>query len=384
VATWWIYPKTLFLAKKKDVVDNPDTRKLQRTPVPIMGGATVVFGIIVGIGCSLFSVVFPVFTSILIAIIIMLYVGMLDDSIGLSPNIRFLVEIAVVLFLIYSFDYSLNGFHGLWGFNFIPAYIAVPLTVFACVGIINAINLIDGVDGYSSGYCIMACGVFGLIFYFAGDTMMVILAVTSIGSLLPFFFHNVFGKKSKMFLGDGGSLALGVVMSVFVICMLRGNTMCNVFVEKGAGLVPLALAVLCIPIFDTVRVMSIRIMRGSSPFKPDKTHLHHLFIDMDFSHIGTVISILSLNFIVILCWWIAYKYGVSINGQLYIVVGLSVLITFGLYKFMRVQMDHNTGIYRAVQRIGKGTHFERKNAFLWLQKMVDKDAFAHFENQPNT
>jgi UDP-N-acetylmuramyl pentapeptide phosphotransferase/UDP-N-acetylglucosamine-1-phosphate transferase len=374
VATWWIYPKALLLAKKKNVVDNPNERKLQRTPVPILGGATVVFGIIVGIGCSLFFVDLPEFLPILIAIIIILYAGMLDDNVGLSPQMRFFLEIAVVVFLIYSFDHSLNHFHGLWERNLIPPYIAVPLTVFACVGIINAINLIDGVDGYSSGYCIMACGVFGLFFYFAGDTAMVTLAAVSIGSLVPFFLHNVFGKKSKMFIGDGGSLVLGVIMSVFVIYVLCSDTMCNVFVEKGAGLVSFALAVLCIPVFDTIRVMSTRIMRGKSPFIPDKTHLHHLFIDLGFSHIGAVISILVLNLFVILCWWIAYRLGVSIDGQLYTVVVLGVLETFVLYKFMRVQIARNTVVYRAMRKVGEVTHFEREGVFLWLQKIMDKDA----------
>ena len=97
----------------------------------------------------------------------------------------------------------------------------MPLTVFATVGIINAINLVDGVNGLSSGYCIMACTIFGALFHLAGNEAMTILAVVSVGALIPFFLHNVFGKTSKMFIGDGGTLVMGTVMSVFVIAILN-------------------------------------------------------------------------------------------------------------------------------------------------------------------
>ena len=99
-------------------------------------------------------------------------------------------------------------------------WVAVPLTVFACVGIINAMNLIDGVDGLSSGFCITACAIFSAVFFKAGDMMMFILSMALIGALIPFFMHNVFGERSKMFIGDGGTLVMGAVMSIFVVRVL--------------------------------------------------------------------------------------------------------------------------------------------------------------------
>ncbi|MEG1916130.1 MAG: MraY family glycosyltransferase [Muribaculaceae bacterium] len=383
VAVAWIYPKILLVAIKKNVVDSPCDRKLQHKPIPVMGGVTVVFGILVGLGCSCLFINLSELLPIVIAILIMLYIGMIDDCIGLSPTIRFVVEIVVVLLLIYTYGYSLSDFHGLWGHNIISAYVAVPLTIFACVGIINAINLIDGINGYSSGYCIMACSIFGVFFYFAGDNIMVILATVSVGALLPFFFHNVFGIKSKMFIGDGGTLVMGFIMSVFVVYALRADSSCEIFINKGAGLISFTLAVMCVPIFDTIRVMSTRIIRGKSPFHPDKTHLHHLFIDMGFSHIGTTIFILTLNCFVILCWWIAYRCGVSIDGQFYIVIGFSVLITFVFYKFMRIQQSHNTWFYRTMRSLGRVSHFEQHGIFLWLQKMMDRSVHAECKEEAN-
>ena len=160
----------------------------------------------------------------------------------------------------------------------LPGWVAVPLTVVAAVGIINAINLIDGVNGLSSGYCITACTMFGTLFYLSGDMKMTILAVVSVGALIPFFLHNVFGKTSKMFIGDGGTLVMGVVITVFVIETLRSGSACGAYVGPEVGLIPFSLAVLCIPVFDTLRVMFSRILRGTSPFRPDKTHLHHMFM----------------------------------------------------------------------------------------------------------
>ena len=192
LCTSWIRPHILKVAKVKNIVDNPDARKLQRVPVPVMGGLTVVFGILSGLMSFIlfgdFCDIFPVFASI----IIILIVGLIDDMISLSPKVRFVVEILLILYIIYVSGNQINNFHGLWGLQIIPNWISVPLTVFACVGIINAINLIDGVDGYSSGYSIVSCILFGIMFYTLGNMRMVVLAAVVATSLIPFFIHNVF------------------------------------------------------------------------------------------------------------------------------------------------------------------------------------------------
>lgn len=369
--TCWIHPYILKVAKMKNIVDNPDARKLQRVPVPVMGGLTVIFGVLTGVmGFNLFGNfydIFPVFA----AIIIILIIGLMDDMISLSPRVRFLVEIALVLYLVYTTGNQIDNFHGLWGIYSISDYVSVPLTVFACVGIINAINLIDGVDGYSSGYSIVSCVLFGVVFYLLGNVKMLALAVIVATSLLPFFAHNVFGKHSKMFIGDAGTLSLGIIFSVFVTTILSENTV-NVSLDSNLGLVPFTLAVLCIPVFDTLRVMSVRIVRGHSPFSPDKTHLHHLFIELGYSHIGTSLTIIVINLFVVGCWFLAYKLGLSIDIQLYIVVVLGILVTFVMYPFVRRQIKHETVLYRILNRIGRATHIERKGFWLLVQRLADK------------
>lgn len=371
ICTSWIYPYILDVAKAKNIVDNPNARKLQRVPIPVLGGLTVVFGILSGLMAfnifGDFSDLFPVFATI----IIILIVGLIDDMISLSPRVRFVVEIILILYLIVTTGCQLNNFHGLWGIDIIPNSISIPLTVFACVGIINAVNLIDGVDGYSSGYSIVSCALFGTMFYILGDIRMVVLAAVVATSLLPFFLHNVFGKHSKMFIGDAGTLSLGIIFSVFVITIISSKQNIEAL-PSNLGLIPFTLAVLCVPVFDTLRVMSSRIIKGRSPFSPDKTHLHHIFLELGYSHIGSALSIIMINIFVVLCWFLTFKAGFSVDTQLYIVVILGCLVTFVFYPFVHAQMRKQSAIYRILRRIALLTHAERKGFWAVAQKWADR------------
>lgn len=373
IATSWFQPHILRIAKDKNIVDNPDARKLQRIPIPVMGGIVVVFGILAGLmSFTIFDNVNSML-AVIAAVLIIMFVGLVDDIRGLSPKIRFVIEILIVLYLIYATGNQINNFHGLWGINILPDWASVPLTIFACVGIINAINLIDGVDGYSSGYCIMACLYFGYAFFELGNMTMVTLSVIMIAALIPFFCCNVFGKHAKMFIGDAGTLSMGILISTFVRNMLTATTDPSPIADN-LGLIPLSLAIMSIPIFDTLRVMSARIARGTSPFYPDKTHLHHAFIDLGFSHIGTTFSILSMNSLVVLAWLIAYKCGVSIDVQLYIVIAMGALGTFGLYAFIYYHIRRNTRTLKVMRVIARSTHFERKGIWKTIQTWLDRNA----------
>lgn len=371
-ATLWIHPKILRIAILKNLVDNPDARKLQRNPVPVMGGLAVFFGIVAGLCSSQIAFFSPGVFVLMAAMTIMLYTGTIDDILDLSPRTRFIIEIVVVAFIMLVNNSGINHFWGLWGINFIPAWIAGLLTIFAAVGIINAINLIDGVNGLSSGFCFMASVMFAIMLYISGNTHMTILAVTAAGAIIPFFLHNVFGNTTKMFIGDGGTLVIGTMMSMFVVSILKGSSLSASLANDGMGLIPFTLAVLAVPVFDTLRVMSMRILRKQSPFHPDKTHLHHLFIELGFSHIGTTVSILTLNFLIIVAWFASYKMGASVDTQLYIVLTLSILITFVFYKFAKVQIKHNTKALRFLQSIASMLQIEKKGIWAWAQRLIDK------------
>jgi len=368
----WIHPRLVKIALLKNIVDNPDARKLQRTPVPVLGGVAVFFGVVIAIGCMSSVVDCSGLPVVIMAMMVMLYTGTMDDILSLSPGLRFVIEIVVVLLLIFVGGYCIDDFHGLWNIGRFSYWCAVPLTVVAAVGIINAINLVDGVNGLSSGYCIMACLIFGTLFFLAGEAPMTILAAVSVGALIPFFLHNVFGKTSKMFIGDGGTLVMGVVMSVFVIAILQNGSRVAAYVNPNVGLVPFTLAVLSVPVFDTLRVMSTRILKGTSPFRPDKTHLHHMFIDLGCSHVATTLAILGVNMFVVLCWWALEASGFSIAVQLYAVIAVSLLVTSGLYHFMQWHICRDTRFMRAMRRLGYKTHISRTGIFFWLQQVMDR------------
>lgn len=371
VVVIWSHPVVRKVAVKRNIMDNPDARKLQKEAIPVMGGVAVFFGLVTGLCVmSLYlntSELLPIF----IAMSLMLCVGVMDDISGLSPWLRFAIEIAVVVMLLLMTDTSLNSLHGLWGIGNLPLWLSAPLTIFAVVGIINAINLIDGVDGLSSGFCILASLAFGVLFYMSGSMLMLSLCAVTVASLLPFFCHNVFGKSSKMFIGDGGSLMMGVMMSGYVVAVISFRGERIEALPEGIGLVAFSMAVMAVPVFDTLRVMVMRIMRGVSPFRPDKTHLHHLFIELGFSHIGTTISVLSLNVLVIVAWWIAYKLGATIDVQFYVVIACSVFVTALFYKFMRVQIARDTSIAQFMRRLGAVSHYEEHSSWLALQRIMD-------------
>lgn len=371
VCTNMVFPYILKVAKVKNIVDNPDARKLQRVPIPVLGGLTVAFGILFGLMSYNVFDNFADSFHIMASLVIILIVGLIDDMISLSPRIRFIVEIILVLYLIKTTGCQINDFGGLWGIHHLPDVVSIPLTVLACVGLINAINLIDGVDGYSSGYSIVSSLLFAIMFYFVDNIPMMTFAIVVSSSLLTFFFHNVFGKHTKMFIGDAGTLSLGVVFSAFGMSLLSADQTVG-SLPANLGLVPFTLAVLSVPLFDTVRVMSARIVRGKSPFHPDKTHLHHLFIELGFSHIGTSFTIIGINIFVVLCWFMAYKCGASIDIQLYMVVALGVFITFVFYPYMKRQIYKNSPLYCLFNKFGTITHVETKPFWRRLQQWVDK------------
>ena len=372
LGTLWVHPKVLKIAVNKNLVDNPDARKLQRRPVPNMGGSAVFFGIVIGLCSSNAIFSSPNSFMIVAAMLIMLYTGIMDDIIGLTPRLRFIIEILIVCWIMYVNKASISCFYGFWGIGVMPAWVSYPLTILSCVGIINAINLIDGVNGLSSGFCFMASVFFAIMFHELGNTLMMAFAVVAAGAIVPFFLHNVFGHDSKMFIGDSGTLVFGTMMSMFVISILNGNLPCMVLMHRGIGLLPFTLAVLSIPVFDTIRVMSTRILHKRSPFSPDKTHLHHMFIGLGFSHTGTTIIILTLNLIIIAAWMLAYQLGASVDVQMYVVLVMGVLFTFVLYNFSKRQIVKNGRMLRLLQRLGKSMNFEKKGVWGTIEHLIDK------------
>lgn len=386
VVTMLVYPYVLSFAISHQILDNPNARKLQRVPVPVMGGTSVFAGVLVAsiVAAAVVGDIRIIWCLLLLTI--MYGVGVWDDLKDVSAYLRFLIEIGVVWVMILALGLEINDFKGLWGIHDIPDTLSMPLSLIAGVGIMNAINLIDGVDGYCSSYGVMSCLAFAIVFYLAGGDSLLCLACIFVGALLPFFFHNVFGRRSKMFLGDGGSLMLGTVLSFFVFATMSTERGCNYLESRGLSLAALSLAIMAVPVFDTLRVMTARIIKGHSPFHPDKTHLHHIFIDMEFSHLSTsliiVLSNLSIILWLLLVWWL----GASMEVQFYIVVGLSLLFTCGFYYFMDSQRRANEGegsaIFKKMCALGRRSHRSDKPFWRFMRSVVDSRFLGGKANLP--
>lgn len=381
VTSMAVFPWALKFARRHGIVDNPNARKLQRVPVPVFGGVVVYSGIIMGGIVLSFFMWNLVMLYGLVGMTIMMMIGMWDDRKDISATLRFIIEIALVSAFIALTGVYIDDFHGLFGINELEPWFAIPFSVIAGVGLINAVNLIDGVDGYSSGYGMMACACFGICYWTVWSQTMVCMNLVVIGSLLPFFMHNVFGQKSRMFIGDGGTLMLGMWMTVCAFYALSSTQQCDKLADQGLSLTGFVLAVLCIPVFDTLRVMTMRILRGKSPFSPDKTHLHHLFIDMGFSHLGAALFIIMINFSIVLVWLGLWKLGASIDVQTVVVAILGFLVTFGFYKFMKAQQNggpvdeegypQGTVLWHMMYKVGNWTHRENKRSWRILREIVD-------------
>jgi UDP-N-acetylmuramyl pentapeptide phosphotransferase/UDP-N-acetylglucosamine-1-phosphate transferase len=369
VTTFFIHPLVWKMAIKKNMTDAPDYRKLQKYPIPVMGGLAVFFGIITGAGVtSIFFDTYTLFTCI-VAMTVMMYIGMLDDMVGLSPKMRLIIEILVIIFIVMMDKTNINDFHGLFGIGKLPVYISAPLCIISCTGIINAVNMIDGVNGLSSGLCVFACLCFGIVFCASYSGTMSIMAALGAGALIPFFIHNVFGKKSKMFIGDSGTMMMGVLMCIFCLRMIDNDSLVANN-HPRLGVIAFCLSVLSIPVFDTLRVMTGRIMRHTSPFHADKSHLHHLFIEMGFSHLGTTVCVISLDAFNVLCWFITYCLGGDATIQFIVVVIIGLINTTGFHYSIR-RMNHNRLIYRGLKRLAALSQIEDRPAFQRLRNFVD-------------
>lgn len=369
IAVLWVHPKVLRLAKMKHLVDNPDARKLQKEPVPVLGGLAVFFGLQIGAITYLALTGDTSFMIITLVAGIMLYTGTMDDILSLTPATRFVIEMTTVLALIYATGMCVDDLHGLWGIENFTWYIAIPLTILMGVGVINATNMVDGVNGLSSGLCIMSSVLFGYVFLTRGDISDAVLAFCMTAALLPFFAHNVWGKRSRMFIGDGGTMVMGILVTWFVIRLLSGQMADN----NGRTYNPaaLALAIELVPVADTLRVMGGRILKGRSPFSADKTHLHHAFIAAGVSHSFTALIEISLNLLAVGIYFVALNCGMGIDSQLYLVIALGVALVWCPYFFLHFHEKRSTVAWQWFQRISRTTHLGHTRWWLAYQHWLD-------------
>lgn len=214
--------------------------------------------------------------------------------------------------------------YGLFGVTELPEVVGIPLTVLIIVFIINSVNLIDGIDGLCSGIIVLGCFTMGFLFAFHAAWLHALAFITA-GVLFPFFYYNVFGKsggKHRIFMGDAGSLTLGLSVSFLAISYAMYNPEIKPFSPDS---ILVAFATLIIPMFDVIRVVWVRWRLNKSPFMPDRNHLHHKFLRAGASKHQTMIAILFMAFLYSLFNIVATKY---ISNNIVLLTDLAIWIAF--------------------------------------------------------
>jgi UDP-GlcNAc:undecaprenyl-phosphate/decaprenyl-phosphate GlcNAc-1-phosphate transferase len=351
-----LMPFAIKLAKVVKAIDVPVDRSVHEEPIPRFGGVAIAISFL--ITCLLFIPVGSELNAFLLGLVIILLTGLADDIWEISSSMKFAGQIAACLVFIYFSGAAIDSFGDLFGTGPIETgVLAIPLTVFCMVGVINALNLSDGLDGLAGGLSVIACLFLAYFAIISGHWLNLALVTALVGSLIGFLYYN--SHPAKIFMGDTGSLVLGYAISA--ICILFED------VADTTLVMPISLALIMgLPIHDTFLVMTRRVVHGHSPFSADSTHLHHRLINLGLSHpaVVTVMYIAMFSYGVLalimqsLPEWQQFAIGMSYGAVLF----GSVIILHRMGFRVRHEWElkksrlHGTELYiRITEIMGKST-----------------------------
>jgi UDP-GlcNAc:undecaprenyl-phosphate/decaprenyl-phosphate GlcNAc-1-phosphate transferase len=289
-------PVIIKISRLKNLMADPGERSSHVTKTPTLGGVAIFASTLI----SYFIWENPdegqIIHLSISAIVILFFLGVKDDILVLSPKKKMFVQVAVSALVVILADLRIENLFGIFGVNEIPYIVSLPLTVFIFIALINAINLIDGIDGLAGGIGMIAGGMFGLWFYLNGHYALACLASSMSGSLVGFLRFN-YSKTSKIFMGDTGSLIVGFLLTMFALKFIQLNIEYRFNPNASFSAPILAIVVLIVPIFDTLRVFIVRLKDKKSPFIGDRNHLHHILIDSGLSHFQTSVILWTFTLI---------------------------------------------------------------------------------------
>ncbi|MCG2616398.1 undecaprenyl/decaprenyl-phosphate alpha-N-acetylglucosaminyl 1-phosphate transferase [Terrimonas sp. NA20] len=283
IVTLLTIPPLIQLIRRYKLYDIPDERKKHKIPVPTMGGIAIMAGLLAS------SLIWLPLTAefgqlaFFFSLLALMFTGIMDDLKDLSAKYKFAIQIAIALLIAVS-GIRITSFNGLFGIDTLPLYSQFFFTVLAIVGITNAFNLVDGIDGLAGGLAFMSLITLGIFLTLSGDTNTALIAFAAAGGVLAFLYFNF--NPARIFMGDTGSLVLGFTISVLCVRLLQVNTFSTFPVLPNAPV--FVLGITLVPVFDTLRVFFTRTWKGGSPFQADRTHIHHLLTNNGFGHVFAV------------------------------------------------------------------------------------------------
>lgn len=347
VITAFIIPPLIRVVHIKHLFEPTDHRKTHEQIVPTIGGVAIFIGFVMSVFLSSYSFNLSEIRYLFPALILMLFIGLKDDLIVISPRKKFLAQLFTALMLVFMGNLRIVNLNGILNISELSYWESVPLSVFIIVTAINAFNLIDGIDGLASGVSFIASLVLGLGFLLLDHLEFAIIAFALSGSVAVFFGFNVFGKKYKLFMGDTGSLIIGTILVTLAFKFVEHGTYSENWFFANYGLA-LVVAILIVPIIDVPRVMMIRILQGRSPFFPDRNHIHHNVLKISSSHLSATLKILVMNllFIAFSLLLIYLQFNINAIVALLFVTGflfawISYLIASGKLSNDRIRERYN-------------------------------------------
>ncbi|WP_245957409.1 MraY family glycosyltransferase [Chitinophaga flava] len=314
------------MADLKHLYDEPDERKTHKQRIPTLGGIGFFSGFIIAAAVCVPTVQNSPFQYMMAAFFIIFMVGMKDDIVGLSPLKKLIGQLVASFAVIYLGNLQINSMYGFLGITTLPANISLMLTYFYFIVVINSFNLIDGVDGHAGSIGLLVSAILGAYFLHVGEITYAVLGFALAGGLASFLIYNI--SPARIFMGDTGSLLIGLVNAVLVLKFIdvAGNPASKMPVDATPAV---AIAILIVPLFDTLRVFAVRMLRGRSPFSADRNHIHHYLLDLKLDHRQTTLVSVTVNAIFIAAAFMLQGLGTTVLTVL--VVGTATVFTSFLY-----------------------------------------------------
>jgi len=335
IITFLAIPIILQIAEEKKLFDVPDERKIHKVPVPSLGGVGIFGGFLLASLLSISAFQNPEFQYFFAAAIVIFFIGLKDDLIVLSATKKFIGQVITASILIHLADIRITSMHGLFGFYEVSEGFSIALSYLTIIVVINSFNLIDGVDGLAGTLGLLSTLLFGVYFFAINMPAYSLLAFAMAGSLLAFLIFN--HHPAKIFMGDSGSLMIGLVNAILVIKFITVADSRAIAIPIESS-VAVGFAILIIPLLDTLRVFSIRIFNGNSPFTPDKNHVHHLLLERGFRHPGITFFCVTLNLLFISVAYLGRSMGPTYSLLVILTMAFSGLALLFYYKRPKPRM----------------------------------------------
>ncbi|MBC7874084.1 MAG: undecaprenyl/decaprenyl-phosphate alpha-N-acetylglucosaminyl 1-phosphate transferase [Ferruginibacter sp.] len=334
IITFLGIPVVLQVAEKKKLYDIPDERKLHTRLIASLGGVAIFGGFMLAALLSIEGRENYEFQYFFAAAMVIFFLGLKDDLMILSATKKFIGQIIAASILIHLGGIRLDSMYGLFGFEQVPEGFGLALSYLTIIVVINSFNLIDGVDGLAASLGILTMLVFGSYFFAVNMQAYALLSFSMAGSLVAFMIFN--HHPAKIFMGDSGSLMIGLVNAILVIKFINVAHEPSVAIPITSS-VAIGFAILIVPLLDTLRVFSVRIINGRSPFTPDRNHVHHLLLDRGLGHAAVTFTCVGINVGFILLAWFARFLGTTLLLTIMLTLafsGLGLLYYYRRRRFM--------------------------------------------------